>query len=455
MRARSLAHIEWLDLVDITGPFLADTVLKTVFPQGLDRVEKSLRGHLYSIYEEWRDAFNPRDDHPTEIHRRWIRAILEEALGFDAHVMSPEDLPTYYAELQDKSYTPDLLVRSSDDSDLLYIHAYPPSIQLDQPLERDWITSPIERMTLLCRAQRVRLGLVTNGERWVLINTPLDASPGHTSWYAQQWWREPMTFQAFISLLGRRRRYGPSEDRLDRILDRSLKDYHEITDTLGEQVYLALEALVQSLGHANNNHHKNILKSVPPEELYNAGLTVMLRLMFLSCAEARGLLFAGDPVYDQNYAISTLQAQLQDDAQKCGEDHLKHQHDAWPRLLSSFRAIYCGVEHESSTLSAMGSSIFDPDRFTFLEGRAENTQWRDTPIVPLPIDNRTVLLLLRSLQVFNESGEVGLGGGIGHLEATRLEDRLRRRHHRRAPLLGELEALVDLRRTCTVHVPRA
>ena len=44
--------------------------------------------------------------------------------------------------------------------------------------------------------------------------------------------------------------------------------------------------------------------------------------------------------------------------------------------------------------------MFDPDRFPFLEGRAKGTQWRLDPATPLPIDNRTVLLLLEAIQQF-------------------------------------------------------
>ena len=43
-------------------------------------------------------------------------------------------------------------------------------------------------------------------------------------------------------------------------------------------------------------------------ELYEAALTVMMRLVFLLSAEERDLLPLGEPLYDQNYAVSTLQA---------------------------------------------------------------------------------------------------------------------------------------------------
>ena len=51
-------------------------------------------------------------------------------------------------------------------------------------------------------------------------------------------------------------------------------------------------------------------------------------------------------------------------------------------------------------LPALGGSLFDPDRFPFLEGRKKNSRWKIDPATPLPIDNRTVLYLLDAVQLF-------------------------------------------------------
>ncbi|NKQ13326.1 hypothetical protein [Pseudomonas sp. SST3] len=51
-------------------------------------------------------------------------------------------------------------------------------------------------------------------------------------------------------------------------------------------------------------------------------------------------------------------------------------------------------------LPALGGSIFDPDRFPFLEGRAKGSNWKVDSARPIPIDNRTVLLLLEAIQQY-------------------------------------------------------
>jgi hypothetical protein len=102
-------------------------------------------------------------------------------------------------------------------------------------------------------------------------------------------------------------------------------------------------------------------------------------------------------------------------ADQHGEEVLERRLDAWSRLLSTFRAVYGGIDHERLTLPAYGGHLFDPDRFPFLEGRPEKTSWRDAPANPLPVDNRTVLHLLEALQIL----QVKVPGG-GPPEARRL-----------------------------------
>ena len=396
---------DWLNLVETAGPFLAEAVLRATFPQGLEKIETPRRQRLRSAYEEWQEAVEESDPQLAQVHAAWTSMVLEEGLEFDAEVLVTGDsVPSYTAEGQGETYRPSHAVRSREGNDLLFVSVYPPKTRLDQPLSKGWVTSAVERMTLLCRTQKVRVGLVTNGEQWTLVNAPVDDTSGYTSWYARLWWQEPVTFKAFVSLLGVRRFFGPAEERLDQLLQRSLAEHREVTDTLGEQVRRAVEVLVQSLGRADDDRRGELLAGVTPAELYNAGLTVMMRLVFLLCAEERELLLLGDPVYDQHYAVSTLRATLRDDADQLGEEVLERRYDAWSRLLSLFRAVYGGIEHDTLRLPAMGGSLFDPDRFSFLEGRPKGTRWREWAASPLPIDNRTVMLLLRSLQVLQHRG---------------------------------------------------
>jgi hypothetical protein len=402
-------HIEWLNLIDRSGPFLVPAVLEEKFPQGLEKIETPRKQRVRSAYEEWRDAIDESDSQLSDIHNAWIAMVLQDLLEYENEVLvGRENLVgkcVYKAPEHGIEISPDFAVRGDDGKYKILISYWPPETDLEKPVSIDsWPASPLDRMTLLCRANNVRTGLVTDGERWMLVNAPVGGVSGYAAWLARLWWQEPVTLKAFQSLLGVRRCFGPVEDTLDSMLERSTAFQEEVTDTLGEQVRRAVEILIQSLGRADQDRNGDLLRDVDPKGLYEAGLTVMMRLVFTLCAEERGLLLLGDPIYDQFYAISTLRAILREEADRLGIEVLERRHDAWSRLLSTFRSIYGGVEHESLRMPAMGGSLFDPDRFPFLEGRASGTKWKENSAIPLPIDNRTVLLLLEALQILEQKG---------------------------------------------------
>ncbi len=400
-------HHDWLGLIEISGPFLAVPVLKEAFPQGLEELDGIKRKRLRQAYEEWREALETDDPQFPELHTAWIDEVLARGLEIDedgkADVLKRADwcaanlraaLPEHGVML-----APDLAVidEQRGTKPLMHIHTYGQDVDLDATLKQDgWAATPADRMVQLCRATGCRLGLVTNGERWMLVDAPVGAVTTFASWYARIWSQEPITLQAFVHLLGIRRFFVDEAEQLPALFDRSLKYQDEVTDALGEQVRRAVEVLIQALDKADQDRDRELLRDVKEPVLYEAALTVMMRLVFLLAAEERGLLLLGDERYEANYALSTLRMQLR----KESEEILERRWDAWSRLLAIFRAVFGGIEHENLRLPALGGSLFDPDRFPFLEGRAKGSDWRTDTAKPLPIDNRTVLLLLEAIQQF-------------------------------------------------------
>lgn len=394
---------EWLNLVEVSGPFLAVPVLKDVFPQGLEALSSGHPQRLRRTYEEWREAVDIQDVDLTELHAAWVKEVLSTALEIDDAVLrSGNTLPASLTMMMPEhgtTITPDLAVVNPTNADepLLLIHVYAPDTNLEATHRFDGLAiTPADRMVSLLRATGCPIGLVTNGERWMLVHAPVGAVAGFASWYARLWGQEPETLRAFVSLLGVRRSFGPDDGRLAALYERSLKHQDDVTEALGEQVRRAVEVLVQSLDRANQDRNQELLRDVDPRELYEASLTVMMRLVFLLAAEERGLLLLGDPRYDSFYAISSLRMQLRSDS----EEILERSRSAWSRLLGLFRGVFGGIEHPTLRLPALGGSLFDPDRYPFLEGRKKGTFWRTDPAEPLPIDDRTVLLLLEAIQTF-------------------------------------------------------
>ncbi|PYE52973.1 type IIL restriction-modification enzyme MmeI [Deinococcus yavapaiensis] len=393
--------LDWLSLVDVAGAWFAPDVLRDEFPQGLDTPDPAARRRAHAAWQEWRAAVDDEDALLPGLHREWVKLVLDEVLGWRAGVLGDveDDAFAHVVPESGETLRPTFVVGRAGGAPKMLVVVHDANVALDKPLANArGAASPLERAATLCRALGVRAALVTNGERWTLLDAPLGAVSGHVSWFARFWWHEPVTLRAFASLLNARRLFGREEGTPWALLDRSAEFREDVTSTLGEQVERAVEVLVRSLDRANRDKNGALLRDVSPAELYEAGLTVMMRLVVLLCAEERGLLLHGEPTWDEGYAVSTLRGQLDEAADRDGPAVLERRHDAWSRLLATFRAVYGGVEHESVRLPALGGSLFDPDRFPFLEGRAKGTTWRGAPTEPLPIDNRTVLLLLSALQ---------------------------------------------------------
>ena len=411
-------HNEWISLIDVSGPFLSVPVLDRVFPHGLDAHDPDHTRVWKLAFEEWED--NQQGERPNPaIHREWINFVLKQTLGLPDEVIAdgqeiPQTLRVTIAE-HGETLRPDLIIRNPagvpDAGKVrLLVQVYSPTQELEKPLYgRHWKASPATRMMELLHASDVWLGLVTNGNDWMLVDAPKGETTGFATWDATFWTEEPLTLRAFRSLLGVRRFFSVAEgETLEAMLKDSASNQQEVTDRLGYQVREAVEEIIRAIDRVDQDAQGEILRGIPESDLYEAALTIMMRLEFLFSAEERGLLLLGDPLYDEHYAVSTLVARLQEAADQHGEEVLERRHDAWVRLLSTFRAVYGGVAHERLKLLPYAGKLFDPDRFALLEGRTSGSSWQDPLqqlIPPLAIDNRTVLHLLRSLQYLEMHGE--------------------------------------------------
>lgn len=406
-------HAEWLRLLEVSGPFLEIPVLTEVFPQGLPTLDAGLRTAVRQRFEEWlADAPDDRS-----IHSQWLRFVLRDVLGFPEAVLRDRTQVAVRFDVHLPAHRlsigPDFVVVEAATADTperarLLVQTYPPEQRLDRPVrDQTWKASPTERLVELLRGQDhpVRLGLATNGAEWTLVHVQPGEATSYVTWQAELWGTEPLLLQAFQALLGVDRTIGAADDdRLERLFERSATAAHELTDQLGLQVRHAVERLVKGIDDVDRARDRKLLKGVDDKRLYEAAVTVMMRLVFVFYAEENRLLPLDDPFYQENYALSPLRDQLTADRDTLTEDVLQRRHAAWCRLLATFRAVHGGVEHEAMRLLAYGGALFDPDRFPFLEGRAPTTHWRDVPADPLELDDLTVLHLLESLQLVEVAG---------------------------------------------------
>jgi hypothetical protein len=409
-------HAEWLNLLEVDGPFLTLPVLTERLRSGLEPTDTELVAELHTAQREV-------EDDPT-LQPVWTRWVITRLLGFPDEVLREGAAigPSLTHRVAEHGQTlrPDVAVVERADDGIerarLIVNIWPAGTGLvERPAGERWAASPIERTAELCRATTVRLGLVTNGDTWTLVDAPVDGTTGTATWDATLWGEERTTLDAFVTLLGVRRFFTVADNEtLEALLAQSANAEAEVTDQLGKQVRAAVELLVDAMSRADRERggvvFRDLAKAALDQDLepylYEAAVTVLMRLVFLLSAEERGLFLLGEPTYDAMYAVSTLLAQLEEDASRYGEDVLERRTDAWHRLLATFRMVHAGAAHSTLRLPPYGGNLFDPDRFPFLEGRRLEHP-ADESATPLRIDNRTIKHILDALQVLRFRGKDG------------------------------------------------
>ena len=187
-------HAEWLSLVETSGPFLSMPVLLRVFPQGLEQHDPDKASRLREAYEDWLE----RGAKQPAIHYAWIRHVLTKLLEYlpeflvEGQGIPPgmEAVMANYGETLRPEFV--LKHRDSGHKPVLLVEQYAPDQNLEKPVAgKAWKASPGTRMMELLHAADVPLGLVTNGEQWMLVYAPRGETTGFASWYADLWMQDP------------------------------------------------------------------------------------------------------------------------------------------------------------------------------------------------------------------------------------------------------------------------
>lgn len=392
-RFKSGQH-DWISLLDISGPFLSLALLGRAFPMGLETLEKGLRQQFQLAYEEWYEQTD------KGIHHVWITWVLTAVLEYDDEVLLaqgriPEELK-FVDEASQDTVLPTFLVVGNEGDPRLPILAVPKGQKLGQPLHgHRWIASPNQRMQALLKANQLTHGLVTNGSEWTLIHVRESDATGYITFRSDVLADEEDLLRAFTSLLGLRRVVGAAVgESLADLLLASRDDEEELTLDLGRQVRASVELLAREMDRLDEETGRELLKDAKNEDLYRGCLTVMMRLMFLLCAEERKLLpIDTSEAYSEHYAASTLLSQLEAEASEQGEEILERRHDAWMRLMANARLLHAGSPLPELQVTAYGGSLFDPTAYPFLER--------------LKVNNRVTLHVLESLQYILVDGPTG------------------------------------------------
>ncbi len=409
-------HREWLDLLDTDGPFLSVPVLKKAWPTGMNAPDRSALDALRDAkpaYENAWDAWVLADSHTPdggaasqEKYRQardaWVDVILRTVLGWKNFYLTP-------ASADVKVHSPDYAVTVSPtgaltrgDTTGALVLVTDPVESLRDPLNDGWAASPVDRMEELLRKSGVRIGVVTDGRWWAVVSARPETMVASGITDSQRWVELPAVRDAFLQLLRLPRLTGNrKEDLLTELFGDSVAAAEEITEALGTNVRRAVELLVRALSEsalAAKAHGEPDPLPADRDEVYQAAVTVMMRVVFLLFAEERGLLPQGQ-LFTRGYGISEELDTLDRRAHDEGAQALDRTHLTWHRLLATSQALYRGASFEDIRLPSYGGSLFDPARFPFLTVRDTHET------LAVAVSDRVMLEVLRAAQMAQLRGE--------------------------------------------------
>ena len=413
-------HRRWLELVQTDGPFLAVPALKRVWPQGMPALEPDVRAQLSeakpAFERAWERWDRHRDDPATlasyrEARDAWVRTVLADLAGWeDGWATDLAGLP----DVEPVAASPDRRVRVSASGALTdgasnegyraaaLVLVVDPTDSLHDVLDDGWAASPVDRIEALLRVSGVEIGLVTDGRWWGLVCARPNAMVASGIVDAQTWVEEGDVRDAFLTLVRPQHLIGGRpENRLPALFAESVAAAEDITEALGVQVRRAVELLVTAFSEAAEDARGRGAADPLPDQrgqVYEAAVTVMMRVVFLLFAEERSLLPQGQ-LFSAGYGLSgeldALDARARDD----GAESLDGTHLSWHRLLATSRALYAGATFEDIRLPSYGGSLFDPGRFPFLMAVTDRGTLR------VVVSDRVMREVLRAVQVAELRGQ--------------------------------------------------
>jgi hypothetical protein len=412
-------HRRWLQLVDADGPFLAVPALKRVWPQGMPALDDDRHAELMAAkpkFERAWDTFHARrdEDKPDEAARRayarardaWVELILRDVIGWEDHYTT--DLAALRIAAP-AATSPDHRVSVQatgavwhEDQVGALVLVVDPGDSLRDIVDDGWAASPIDRMEVLLRGSGVPIGLVTDGRWWGLVCARPDAMVASGIVDASTWAEEREVRDAFFTLLRLQRLVGGRpEDRLPALFAESVAAAEEITEALGVQVRRAVELLISAFSEAAEDAGERGESDPLPadrHQVYEAAVTIMMRVVFLLFAEERSLLPQGQ-LFSLGYGLAGELDALDERAREEHTEALDATHLTWHRLLATSNALYAGASFEDIRLPSYGGSLFDPSRFPFLLARTH------LGVLRIAVSDRVMLEVLRAVQVAELRGQ--------------------------------------------------
>nr|WP_319537642.1 hypothetical protein [uncultured Methanospirillum sp.] len=218
------------------------------------------------------------------------------------------------------------------------------------------------------------VGILMNGRQFRLVYAGIDYDCW-VEWEVDRWFEDDAgraELEGFLQLCGP---FGtqPRDDPFPLLaaIQKSRTKQGELSQVLGEQTRQAVEKLLKALDKNIRDYPeiREILSKNPStlemlsdtdqqSALYQASIRLIMRLVVVLFAEARGLLPTDQVPYYESYGIGSLYESLKVAASVEGEVGLSEQFQAWSRLLSLFRLLFEGSDLPDLPMPAYGGHLF-------------------------------------------------------------------------------------------------
>ena len=185
----------------------------------------------------------------------------------------------------------------------------------------------------------------------------------------------------------------PRAQRLGALLEDSRKFQNEVSEKLAEQVLHALYEFLRGFQAAHDARRASSCASRSPSiPTKSTARCLPSSCGSCSCSTPRsGTCCRRIETFLRYYSLAGLYERLREDA-ALYPDTMDQRFGAWAQLLVLFRMIHDGAESGDAAFPKRHGVLFDPDRFTFLEGRAsDGARQRDERIEPPLVPDGTDL----------------------------------------------------------------
>ncbi len=257
-------------------------------------------------------------------------------------------------------------------------------------------------MEELLRASEVRVGVVTDGRWWAVVSARPETMVASGITDSQRWIELPAARNAFLNCCAcpAWSATGPMTCSPSCSATRSPPPRRSPKPS-ARNVRRAVELLVQALSESALDAQRRGEPDPLPadrDDVYQAAVTMMMRVVFLLFAEERGLL-PQSQLFTGGYGISDELDTLDQRARDEGAEALDRTHLTWHRLLATSQALYRGASFEDIRLPSYGGSLFDPARFASSPPATRH----DT--LAVAVSDRVMLEVLRAAQMAELRGE--------------------------------------------------